>query len=722
MTAIAAAHATAADQAEALKAALCIGRPDAAEELSPYAACLMPLLEALRWRGTPRQISEALPHFVSNLDLTNLRNVLVNLGYRTSPLPTRLDDLDRRFLPCLFVAHNDDVYVASDRQDGGIELFDGKTQTRFPATSAVGGGVAYIVDTIDPASLKTERGEGEWFRNMTRRFRGVVVQLLALTFVTNLLALAIPLFVMAVYDRVIGQHSPGTLIYLVVGLLAALAWEFALRMLRARAMAYVGARMDFLASVAAFKQILHLPPALTEGAPIGTQVSRLREFESLREFFTSPLGMVLLDLPFALIFVVVIGIIAGPLALIPLAMLVVFVVAGLVVFPRLRMRSRAASSARAERHGFIVEMLSKMRDIKQLNAEDVWYQRFRTLSADAAVSDFRARLMSSFLQTFGHVVMMAAGIATLAGGAVLVLEGSVTTGGLVATMALVWRVLAPLSVLFSTAMRFENIKGAIRQLNQLMQFQPEREPDVLPVQKRVFRGGVSFSRVSLRYATNAEPALLGVSFDIEPGEVVAIVGPTGSGKSSLIKLVAGLYTPQAGTVAIDGLDLRQLDPIELRHSISYAPQYNHHFYGTIAQNFRLVDPTATDEDLREAARLALIEDEILSLPQGFDTRIGDHSFNQLPSGFHQRLSLARAYLRKAPIMLFDEPGTTLDERGDTAFMNAIRAFSGSSTILMVTHRPSHMKLADKIFFLREGRLELAGPTKEVLPRLARDQL
>ena len=713
----AATQVSAAQKAEHLQAALCQDESVESEDLRPLAACLIRLLMDLRWRGEPRQLAEALPHFATELDLTDVRNILSNLGFRTQPLRERLQKIDRRLLPCLYVTNRGETYVAISARGDAFTVFDGATRAIRTVSSEIGPGTAFIVEPISREEEVLDRSRTDWFRDLAERFRPVVLRMLAVTFVTNMLALAVPLYVMSVYDHVIAGNSRTTLVFLVTGVLLVLSCDFGLRLLRGRALAHIGARMDYLMGVSVFRHILHLPPVLMERAPIGAQVARIREFESLRDFFTSPLATVFLELPFVVIFLIAIALLGGWLVLIPLIMVVMFLLTGLVITPHLRRRVQEASRARSKRHGFLVEALTRMHDIKRLGAELIWFERFRTLSADAAAKDLHSRILSSLLQTSSHLIMTAAAIATLAFGAILVMGGHMTNGALSATMALVWHVLSPLQLMFSSVNRIEQVRIGVQQLNQLMRLTPEREPDRVAVEKKVFRGRVTFSRVSMRYNAESEPALLGVSFDVEPGEIVAIVGPNGSGKSSLLQLVCGLNQPQAGTIAIDGINIRQVDPIELREAMAYAPQYSTEFYGTVAQNLRLAQPTANNGDLRRACQMAGILDDIDALPEGFDTRLRDHSENQLPTGFRQRISLARAYLRQAPIMLLDEPASTLDEEGDRAFMEVLQHFRGKATILFVTHRPSHLKLADKVLLINEGRLDMQGPPDEVLPKL-----
>ncbi|MBF0130282.1 MAG: ATP-binding cassette domain-containing protein, partial [Alphaproteobacteria bacterium] len=226
-------------------------------------------------------------------------------------------------------------------------------------------------------------------------------------------------------------------------------------------------------------------------------------------------------------------------------------------------------------------------------------------------------------------------------------------------------------------------------------------------------GGLAFSRVSFRYTNDADPVLLGVNFKVDAGTVVGIAGPNGSGKSSLLKLATGIYRPQAGSVRVDNIDIRQMDPRDLRALISYAPQQCDVFFGTIAQNLYLAHPTATMEQLRWAASLAGLLEEIEALPDGFNTRLFDGQGERMPHGFRQKLSLARAYLKPAPIMLFDEPGNGLDSKGDNAFVDAIQVLRKTTTIMIVSHRPSHLRLADMIVYMQDGYVRQTGTYDQI---------
>ncbi|NNG03155.1 MAG: ATP-binding cassette domain-containing protein [Inquilinus sp.] len=676
---------------------------------SPVAACLMPLLEALEWRGGPRDVAEALPHFADTLDLIDLRNVLVTLGFESEAKPTTLRRLEQRLLPCLFVPENGGALVLRSIDERGFEGFDGDTRQDVRIDVDGRRGTAYFFTLIDGPDAATAQPNGSWFAGIIGRFRRTLYQLLGLTLVLNLVALAVPLFIMVVYDKVIGAHSIETLPSLAIGIVVALAADIVLRLIRARLVGGVAGRLDYILGAEAFRQVLALPPAATERSTIGSQVSRLKEFESVRDFFTGPLAAVLLEMPFMILFLGVIAALAGPVALIPLAMIVAFAVVGWLRLPRLRETVATAGRARGERQNFLVETFANLRIVKASAAEPIWRDRFRALSAEAVTTSNATAKRSVWLQTIAHSLMVIAGIAVLWFGTLRVVDGLMTIGALIATMALVWRVLSPLQAGFLAFSRLEQVKQSIRQLNLLMQLRPESKIGKSSLLGRSYGGRIVFDRVSFRYAADGDPALLGAAFTAKPGELVAILGQSGAGKSTLLKLASGLYYSQAGSVSIDGIDLRQIDPVEMRRTVAYVPQSSSLFYGTIAQNLRFADPTASDDQLAAATLEAGLLQSILDLPDGFDTRIGSRTHTRLPFGFAQRLFISRALLRRAPIMLLDEPATNLDEGGDHMLMDLMERLRGRSTILMVTHRPSHIRLADKAVVLDQGMVQFVGP-------------
>lgn len=691
--------------------------------------CLLPLLAALNWRGDKRHIAEALPHFTNSLDITSMRNILATLHYQSRPVKLRLSGIDQRLFPCLYLPEDGDAMILMGYEPEGIRIFDGgQNVERIMPRGSTTGGTAYFFSVVDADDLQSSQSKVGWFRAVSERFRALVYQTLGITFVLNVLALVTPLFVMAVYDKVVATGSLPTLAFFAFGVGVAIACDLILRMIRSKIMAFIGARLDNIVGIAIFHKILFLPPAFTERATIGAQVARIKDFETIRDFFTGPMAMVLFELPFVFIFIITIAVLAGPVVFVSMIMMACFLILGLIISPLLRHSVGRAARASSKKQELIVETLSGMRAVKYCGAEAKWMERFREYSASAALNSFYTAQMSALMQTISHVLMISAGLGTIIFGVFRVMNGDMTVGGLVASMILVWRVLAPLQTGFVSLTRLTQVKSSISQINNLMNIKGERDQHAIVNPIKQIEGFVTFARVSIRYSPDSDPALVGISFELEPGEVICIVGGNGSGKSTVLKLLAGMYAPQAGSIRIDNMDIRQMDTVELRHAVAYVPQTMQFFYGTIAQNLRLAHPTATMEDLYQACEMADVLDDVLMLSQGsgkwkregFEVRIGDSSSGQMPTSLLQRLNLARGYLKKSPIMLFDEPGNGLDFGSDQAFMKNVDKMRGETTVLMVTHRPSHLRLADKILWLEYGNVRAFGPAEEVLKQMPKD--
>ncbi|MSO92773.1 MAG: ATP-binding cassette domain-containing protein [Rhodospirillales bacterium] len=699
-------------------------------EKTDLSNCLVPLLQGMNWRGDPRHIAESIPHFVDNLDITSFRNVMANLHYESRPVRLRLHSVDPRLMPCLFLPDDGDALVLLGLDANHIRVFNGATASHAEVPIARTRGTVYFFTRLEEDDLLPVQQKIGWFNAMSDRFRGLVYQILGVTFVLNVLALATPLFTMAVYDKVIATGSLSTLAYFAIGVGISIACDAVLRIIRTRIMAYVGARLDNIVGNAVFHRILFLPPAFTERATVGAQVARMKDFETVRDFFTGPMALTFFELPFTIIFLVTIAFLGGPLVFVPIVMMAMFCLLAVVMQPLIRTSVSKAARGASRRQELLIETLGTMRAVKYSAAEHTWLERFRKASAKAALNSFYTAQYSSLVQTVSTILMTASGLATVVFGVYRVINGDMTVGALVASMTLVWRVLAPLQTVFVSLTRLTQVRSSINQINALMNLKAEREQHKLVTPIRRLAGRVSFSRVSLRYSPDTDPALVGVSFDIEPGEVVAVVGGNGSGKSTILKLIVGMYQPQAGNIRIDDQDIRQMDIIELRHAVAYVPQGFQFFYGTIAQNLRLAHPTATLNDLRRAADEAGVLQEIEAMQQGsgkwarrgFEIRIGDSGSGQMPTSVLQRLNLARGYLKRAPIMLFDEPGNGLDFAGDQAFMQRLDSLRGTTTALLVTHRPSHLKLADKMIWLEAGNVRAFGPAADVRKQMPKDFL
>jgi ATP-binding cassette subfamily C protein/ATP-binding cassette subfamily C protein LapB len=686
---------------------------------SPYAACIIPLLKELGWHNYARELLEALPHFSEHLELVDLRNILVTLGYNSAPKQTQIKSIKAELYPCVFVSEAGDVRVLLNKENNTISSFNAVTDKYEPIKLenklATDKGTAYVFTDTHPSHGITVDDSGDtWFYRLLQRFKHLIIHLLAMTFVINFVALTVPLFIMVIYDKVIGAKSIETLPYIISAVAVLLAADLIFRYLRAQLLASIAGRIDYLIGTETFRQLLFLPPVFTERSTVAAQLSRLKQFDSVRDFFTGPNAAMTLEIPFAILFISVIAILAGWLAIIPVAVILAYIIFGLFWLPHTSSQVMRSGVAKTNKERMLIQSMDGRTEIKSIGGESVWWERFRETSGDSVMASYDTFVASNVLNTVSQSLMTLAGAATVGFGTLMVINGSMTIGALIATMALVWRVLSPLQGACLSFFKFQQLSKSLSQINQLMRLKVEQHSGQSSLMLSQLEGNIKVDRVSFRYGPEEDPALLGVSFDVKPGEMVAICGSTGAGKSTLIKLIAGMYRPQAGSFSIDELDIRQLNAMDLRRAISYVPQVTHMFYGSIAQNMRLNNILATDEDLHRAADEAGILDDILALADGFDTRIGDNTNEHLPPGFLRALSMARAFVNPAQILLLDEPGASLDDESDQRLIKQLKKLKGKHTIIMVSHRPSHIRIADKAILMEHGSVQFAGDADTVI--------
>ena len=672
-------------------------------------SCLSLLLKLMNARGTAREVAESLPYYTDSLDLPGFQNAMSHMGYKTSEVQCSLGSIEPRALPCLFVPDNASAFVVMGRigkqmRIGGGDFEEGHLE---PDLGMLGRAYFYEVSETD---LQDHRS---WVMRVMYRFSPLIGQATLSSVVSGLVMMSGPLFLSIVYSTIIPSGAVDSLVYLSIGASIALGAGYFFMRHRARILAYISGRIEYLFGATILQQVLKMAPAYTERASVGSQTSRLQSFEAIRDLFTGSLASTVLESPATLVLLIVLAIL-NPISLLIFAIMVA--VYGLMYFifsGPTHSRVVALSRAVTKRNEFLVEMTGKMRIVRECAAQQLWLERFREISANATMAGYKAEQLSALLVGISYFVMMLSALMIVVATVPSVMMQTVSAGALIASMLLMWKVLAPIQTIFTNMTRIERVRSAARQIDGLMKIAGERQENTTSLVSRGLEGKIEFSRASFRYSLNVDPALIGMDFRIQPGDMVAISGANGGGKSTLLKLILGMYQPQAGSILIDNVDIRQLDPLELRRLIGYAPQDVQLFRATIAQNLRLARPEATDDEVYQALDMAGALEQILELPRGIEYRVGDNT-NELPSSLRQKLCLARAYLTRAPIMLFDEPGAGLDSLGDQKFMDALKALKGKATVLFISHRPSHIRIADTLLVLDKGYLRAAGPPDELL--------
>lgn len=562
-----------------------------------------------------------------------------------------------------------------------------------------------------------------WFWKVLWGLRSYYVHVALATLVTNVLSLAISLYTMNVYDRVIPNKTYETLWVLTVGALVALLFELTARTLRGWLVDAAGKRADLEISSALFRRMLDMR-LIQKPASSGSFVNNLRDFESVREVLTSATMTALIDLPFFILFIFVIAAIAPPLVVVPLVAIVLVVAAGLLAQAPLARHIRESMREGSQRQGLAVEAVEGLETLKVNNAQGLAAQRWEWYGEKVADSSQRSRHLSNLVINFTSLVQQVASVATVVMGVYLIHDGKLTMGGLIGVVILCGRAIAPLAQLAGLVIRIQQARAAFDGLQGLMDKELERDPERAYLSVPKVRGELLLSRVDFSHDPKGTGLFRGFNLRINPGERVAIVGRTGSGKSTLLRLACGLYSPSAGQVMLDGLDLRQVDPADARIAIGLLPQDSRLFLGSLRENLDLAqtDRSADDTRLIEVLRQFGLDRFISQHPRGLDMQLGEDGLG-LSGGQKQLVALARLVLRNPQIALLDEPTTGLDPNTEMQSLQALSAWSRSGdqprTLVMVTHRPQVLEIVDRVIVVDQGRVVLDGPRAKVMEQLTK---
>lgn len=534
---------------------------------------------------------------------------------------------------------------------------------------------------------------------------GIFDLILASVFI-NILALAMPLTLLQVYDRIIPNTAEGTLVMLIIGVGIALILEACLRQGRSYVSGWMGARFEHLAAVHAVERLLNVSIIDYERQGSGVHLERFNALGPLKEFYAGQAILALCDLPFAVLFLGVMYYLAGHLVLVPIALIVAFSISALMVGRKLKNALENRMLADDRRYSFIIEVLGGIHTVKGLAMEEQMIRRYERLQETCASADYNVALHSATASSTGALFSQLVLFCVVGYGATFVIDGVLTVGGLAACTMLAGRSMQPLQKAVGIWTRFQSIQLALDRVRELFAMEEEKAsglPSLPPVRGELSIDNMTFSYGKDKDGNDIPPLFDNIHIDVASGETIGITGPGSSGKTTLLYIMMGVLAPSQGQIKIDGLDLADYDPSSIRRQIAYLPQDGVLFNGTILENVTMFREEKIDDAL-DVSRLLGLDNVVAHMPHGYETVVGDGAGDKLPKGIKQRIAIARALVDKPRVLLFDEANAAMDGAGDSTLRNLLERLKGRVTLILVTPRPSMLNLADRIFDIDHSKL------------------
>ena len=693
---------------------------DCAEELDSLLECLVFLTAHYGRAKSGRALTSGLAYDGHAMRPQLFTEASERLGIRTKTLKkSKLADIPDAVLPAVLILKDEKACVLVSPS----KIFNPQSRKEENVDPDVlqKDFTGYVILTqpkpefTNPETLDPEDVDQHWFWSLVRQHRGIFGMVLLGAVFINLFGLASPLFIMNVYDRVIPNNAIETGWALGIGALVVFVFDLIMRTLRAYLLDLAGRRIDVIATRRIYDQVLNM--RLSERPKSsGAFANMLRDFDSVRDFFTSATITALVDLPFTLFFLFIIYKIGGGIAFILLALLAAVFVIGMALQVPLKALVRKATRSAEAKHGLLVESIHGLETIKAIGADGAFRARYGSLVGENAAYGQASRMVSGIGVNTATFIQQIASVVIVLAGMYLVADGDLTVGGLIACVILSGRALSPIGQVANLLTRYHQASGALKTLDGIMSKPVERPPARNFLHRPDIEGKITMDQVSFEYPGTKRIVLDQVSFTINPGERVAIIGRIGSGKSTCARLMMGLYEPTEGTLLADDTDYRQIDPADLRRSFAYIAQDVILFAGSVRDNIAASAPQASEEDILKASKAAGVHDFVSRHPMGYDAPVGEHG-EGLSGGQRQAVALARAMLINPKVLICDEPTNAMDVEAEVAFKNYVEKEIEGKTFILITHKHAMLDMVDRLILLDQGRVIVDGPRDEVIQSL-----
>ena len=695
-----------------------------AEHASPLLECLSLLCRHYKIPASISALTAGLPLEQGQLDIPLFIRAADRAGLSARALKTPLEQLSRMVLPAVALLKNNKACLITDRGDDQFQVLIPEAGS---GTSLVNvrelqqeftGEVLFVKEKHqyeDRTPETLDLPERHWFWGTLLRSRKIYRDVIIASIVINLFVIVSPLFIMNVYDRVVPNNAMETLWVLAVGASAAYLMDFLLKTARSHFIDIAGKKSDILLSAQMFEQTLGLQFS-ARPVSVGSFARHLQEFDYIREFITSSTVATLVDLPFSLLILAVVGLLGGPVVFVPLAGIVIIALHSWFIQPSLRASIENTQRSSAQKHAALVETLCGIEGVKAKSAEGELQHRWEKLSGHIAKWDIRTRSLTTSASTLSALVIQLVTIGIVVCGVYLIVDQNLSMGGLIAAVMLSGRALAPVAQLSTLSTRYYQAKSALIALNRVMELPVEQQNHNSTLAVPKIDKSITFEGVSFNYPKQHGLALNSINLEIRAGEKVAIIGRMGSGKSTIQRLLMRFFTPTAGHVRVDGIDIQQLSPHGLRDRIAYVSQDTQLYFGTVQDNIALGSGYVGDEAVLTAAELCGVTEFTNRHPLGLQMPVAERGSN-LSGGQRQSIALARALLSNPSVLLFDEPCSAMDSLTEYRFRQRLKGIAEDKTLILTTYKSSMLELVDRIIVLDQGNLVADGPKDKVIEAL-----
>jgi len=684
--------------------------------------CISTLIE-----GLPLKEGETTPSlFDAKSSKSLFSRAAVRAGFSAKLVQRDLDEISKLVLPVILVLENREACVLESidysKNEAKLilsDLDDGDTLVSLDTLKKEYTGYCYYVKKLrkfeSTCKKRLKQNKKHWFFDSIKISKSIYRDVIVASFIINLFVLAAPLFTMNVYDRVVPNSAIETMWVLAIGILVVYVLDLVLKLLRTQLLELAGKKSDIIISSILFEKVMNLKLS-AKPKSVGAFANNLKEFDSIRNFLTSATLSSIIDLPFVFLFIVVTYYIGGNLVFVPLSVLVLILLYSMIVKTPLKNSITQTYEASAYKSGVLIESLMNLETIKVLGASGHAQWKWEESNADIAQKGFASKILSSSIGSVTAFMVQLNTVVVLIVGVYMIEQMSLTMGGLIASVILSSRIIQPMGQIAALLSNYEQTKTAYIALDEIMNFDEERPESKEFIHRETLSGKIEFKDVSFSYSQEESEILKRVSFTLQEGERVAIIGKIGSGKSTLAKLILKLYEPTNGTVLFDNIDLSQIDPAKLRKDINYVAQESVLFNGSLRSNILYKKANADNEALLKASHIGLVDEFVNKHPKGFDMPIGEQGIG-LSGGQKQSVNIARSFIKESPIVLLDEPSSAMDTSSEALLLKRLKIATEGKTTILMTHKHSMLSLVDRLIVMDDGKIILDGKKEDVLKKL-----